>query len=158
MNAAPGVASRASSPSIELEDQLFPLVVTTFGETPMTDDDVRGYCRDLDALAERRGRFVHLIDTTRQKTSASPVQRRIFADWLSDPRAQRLAATRIGDAVVITNALVRGAVTAVFWIRPPVAPTKIFATPRESIAWIEERARDAGITLSPAMRERITRG
>lgn len=158
MNAAPSVASRGSSPSIVLDSSLFPLVCTVFGETPMTDDDVRGYCRELDTLAEKRGRFFQLIDTSRQKTSASAVQRRIFSDWIADPRARRLAEDRMADAIVITSALVRGAVTAVFWIRPPVAPTKIFATPREALPFLEERAAANGVTLTPAMRERITRG
>ena len=38
-------------------------------------------------------------------------------------------------AVVIKNALARGAMTAVFWTWKPEAPWKTFATTEEAVAW-----------------------
>jgi hypothetical protein len=55
-----------------------------------------------------------------------------------DSRRQAAQEKNIGSAVIIQNALVRGAYTALRWISPQPAPNKAFATMEEAARWCVE--------------------
>lgn len=147
----------ATSTSMELDTSLFPFVYTTFGEKPLADDEVSAFCETVHMLA-LRGPYFHLIDTTRQRTTLTPKQRLIIADWMGKPEAVARGGHRILDVIVISHPLIRGALTAVYWLRPPAAPTKVVSTAREAIPFFEERARAVGLEFSEAARARLMRG
>lgn len=80
--------------------------------------------------------------------SSTAKQRKTFAAAEERMKEQdrRLCA---GTAFVLTSSLARGAVTAVYWISPPVYPYAIRSTRDEAIAWATEKlhaalAKDAG--------------
>lgn len=152
------VTPASESASIVFDKALFPLLYITFTARPMTDADVHAFCGEMDTILKAGRKCFALIDTTRQRSAATATQRRIFAEWISDPRSRALSKLRVADALVIPNPLIRGAVTAVFWVRPPVAPTKTVGTASEAIPHLEEHARAAGLEFTPAMRARVLRG
>jgi hypothetical protein len=52
-----------------------------------------------------------------------------------------------GSAVIITNPLIRGAMTAAKWFMPHKFEERLFATPREGADWLVTRFRDVGAPL-----------
>lgn len=52
-----------------------------------------------------------------------------------DSRRDAARAKNIGSAVIIQNALVRGAYTALRWMSPQPAPNKAFATMQDAARW-----------------------
>jgi hypothetical protein len=51
----------------------------------------------------------------------------------------------VAQAIVMDSAIVRGAVTAVFWLQPPPWPIKTFASMEEADRWIRERIVEEGM-------------
>lgn len=138
---------------MSIDSSLFPLVVSRLVGDKLTDDDVRSYIADFDRVLARGPAFVHVVDTRRMSTAANAVQRKMFGDWLRDETAVRLARTYKGcDALIVSSALMRGAITAALWLSPPSSPTKSFGTTREALSFLEEHAAAKGVHLSPAAR------
>lgn len=65
-------------------------------------------------------------------------QRRLFAEHLKHFEPHDIAYNR-GSALVIPNSMVRGIVTAVFWLSPPKFPNKAFDTREAALSWAAER-------------------
>lgn len=42
-----------------------------------------------------------------------------------------------GIGLILTSSLVRGVVTAIFWVSPPPIPSKIFSTQSEAAEWAQ---------------------
>ncbi|HEX3597591.1 MAG TPA: hypothetical protein VHU80_20925, partial [Polyangiaceae bacterium] len=82
---------------------------------------------------------------------ATATQRRIFSAHLTRFEPHDLAYNR-GSALVVPNAVVRGLVTAVFWLKQPRFPTECFSTYDEAVAWA--RARLAQRPSDPASSRR----
>lgn len=82
-----------------------------------------------------------LTDLSRLEEAAPASQRKYAADFLHRNRDlfQRVSA---GAGIVAKSAIVRGGITAVFWIRPPPVETRVVATREEGtlygIAMIEK--------------------
>ncbi len=76
--------------------------------------------------------------------SSSAKQRKTFAAAEERMKEQdrRYCA---GTAFVLTSSLARGAVTAVYWISPPVYPYSICATRAAAEAWAAEKLRSAAV-------------
>lgn len=68
-------------------------------------------------------------------------QRRIFGDHLQRFEPHDLAWNQ-GSAIIVPNALLRGVVTAVFWLKPPRFPHESFKTKDEALRWASERLRE----------------
>ncbi len=47
--------------------------------------------------------------------------------------------TIIAAAYITPSALMRGVITAIFWVSTPVVPVQTFATQTEALAWLERR-------------------
>jgi len=41
--------------------------------------------------------------------------------------------------MIFDNPLLRGMLTAMFWIRKPEYPTRVYATPEEGLTWADTR-------------------
>jgi hypothetical protein len=78
--------------------------------------------------------------------STSAKQRKTFA-----AAEERMKATDralcAGTAFVLTSAIARGAITAVYWISPPVYPYSIHATEVSALAWAKAKLAAVGSEL-----------
>jgi len=138
---------------MSIDSSLFPLVVSRLVGDQLTDDDVRAYIAEFDGLLARGPAFVHVVDTRGMSTAANAVQRKMFGDWLGDETARRLARQhKACDGLIVSSALMRGAITAALWLSPPSSPTKSFGTTREALAFLDEHAGTKGIVLPAAAR------
>lgn len=65
-------------------------------------------------------------------------QRRQVAELL-EARKERLREITAGYVMVTPSAIVRGLLTAVFWVAPPPYENRVVATPDEGFRWLATR-------------------
>lgn len=75
-----------------------------------------------------------LTDLSHVEEVAPASQRKYAAEFMDRNRELQRRAS-VGGAIVATSAAVRGAVTAVFWIRPPALDARVVATREEALAY-----------------------
>ncbi|MET0342122.1 MAG: hypothetical protein ABW252_14050 [Polyangiales bacterium] len=100
-----------------------------------SDAELETYLSTLQRIIRFPGRKVGLIDCC-DATVATPSQRRRMADFITANEAI-LRRDFLACAIVLNNALLRGAVTAVFWLKPLPLPTEITGSVKEALAWLE---------------------
>lgn len=110
----------------------------TFG-TP-TPSEWQG-CLDAVAAwlteAECRGQRLRLIVDSNRMPVVHPQIRTLFAEWRG--RHAALIANSIVAAVYVAEEpILRGVLTAVFWISPPVVPVEITSSRELALTWLGE--------------------
>ena len=122
----------SSGRHIEFDDSGFPLVVARF-RGPATDAEVDAYLARLERPLIRGESYVAIIDGT-HAAPGTPVQRRAMAEWMRS-RAKLIQTHVLGAAIVAPSSLIRGALTAIFWIQPLPCPHRITSTMEEAERW-----------------------
>lgn len=100
-----------------------------------SDDEVQEFCGVLETFWRNVDGPVATLFDCRRVTMATASQRRLFADLqtrLEPVFARKLA----GAAFVINRPIVRGILTAIFWVRPPVYAHVVTATEEDARAWL----------------------
>jgi hypothetical protein len=64
----------------------------------------------------------------------TPTQRKMLTAEMGRDEALTRRVTA-GVALVFTSAVLRGVLTAIFWVRPAIAPTKVFSDVDVALAW-----------------------
>ena len=127
----------------DTDNSRWPLVVVTIPDQDVTDDEVKRFIEGQRAQLARREKHVVLTDARRAKV-LSPLQRQLFGAWLKEAEIGTKRYT-VALAIVIDNALVRGALTAVLWVVEPACPTKMVGTLAEGAQWLLEQGNRAGL-------------
>ena len=113
---------------------------------PVTDAEHAEHLRVLRERMRRdrvnRTRVVTVVDLT-HAAPLSAKQRGAQAQWMKE-NEELIRAVSLGAAYVVPSPLIRGVLTAVFWVRPPLEPYGLFATRDEAFEWARERLREAG--------------
>ncbi len=122
--------------AIELDDTAFPLLLVRFGPA-WTQQEFDDYLDWYLARLRRRQRLAIVFDAT-QARAPSAVERRQQADFLRAHEAL-LRLHCAGAAFVISSAVIRGALTAIFWIQPPVYEYTVVSAVAEGTAWARQR-------------------
>ena len=96
--------------------------------------DAMGWVEELTQTTPRGEKSFMLTDLSRLEEAAPPSQRKYAADFMNRNRdlIQRVSA---GAGIVAKSAIVRGGITAVFWIRPPPVETRVVATREEGLLY-----------------------
>lgn len=120
-----------SSEGITVDDALWPLVIVTF-RSSATDADWRAMFARYEAFYARREPFHVVNDGVSFRSALSASQRKLIAD---EARAHEAASRQwvLGGATVVANTVMRGFVTAITWIAPPVYKLTIHATLAEAV-------------------------
>ena len=113
-----------------------PLLRITY-DGAATEEQMRAYIDDYDAVLARRQRYALLLDASRAAVP-SPTMRRMKAEFLRD-RAGVMGALCVGGAYVITSPAIRGAMSAIFWLQPLPYPHVVVASPAEGERWCRAR-------------------
>ena len=67
-------------------------------------------------------------------------QRKIFAEHLTRFEPHDIA-YNCGSALVVPNAVLRGVVTAIFWIKSPKFPNQLFEKREDALVWATKQVR-----------------
>lgn len=112
-----------------------------------TDEELTQFLSHLEqSLPAFERPYAWLVDLRDLATSTS-TQRRIYAEF--DQRvADQDRAHCAGVALVISNPLTRGMVTAVHWITPPVYPHTTAATLSRGVHWLCDRLRQRKVEVN----------
>jgi hypothetical protein len=94
---------------------------------------MRATCKEIDEtpLQRKRGVFYEVPSPT----SAGAARRRAVAEALHQRRAKLKAITH-AYVLVTPSAVVRGMLTAVFWVAPPPYESKVAASEAEGFTWL----------------------
>jgi hypothetical protein len=147
---------RVELSEFEVEAVLF-LCVRTSGT--VTDVEFASWLeryRQVHELARTRGKQLAILYDLTQAAPLSAQQRRMQADWIRQYEMLGREVT-LGVAFVTSSAVIRGILTAIFWVRPPYAQHHVCAQPDEGLEWLFERCELRGVRIDRAMRAEIER-
>src|SRR5262252_2029385 len=108
-------------------------LVTVSPPRELTDEAVLSVLRDLEARLARGGTYGLIFDLSNAGTP-NAVQRQLLAGHMRKNRALIERSVR-RLAVVAPSSMVRGMLTAIFWIQPPPVPYEVFSSRDEAAAW-----------------------
>ena len=132
---------------IRLDLNQLPLVTVRW-EGVCTDEEVVAYLTEMTALVKRADRRALIFDA-RLAALPSATQRNMQGKWLKEHQL-RIRANTVGTAFVIESAVVRGGLTAVFWMQGLGSEHLVCATFGEALAWSEARLAQAGLPVPRA--------
>jgi hypothetical protein len=108
-------------------------------------------------MLRRRQKYLIVMDCLAVDHMVNARQRAAFGDFVMNPEARALSAFKVADVVLMRSALVRGAITAIFWVSPPVSPVKLCGRVDEVSPYVEQRFREEKIPFTRAMELRLAR-
>lgn len=112
-------------------------VLVTFVDDTANDESFARYLEtlatDIDGTVDGTKRGILYVAPDPGAMTAG--RRKQVADVLR-VRRQKLARITAGYTLVTPSPVVRGALTAIFWLAPPPYPWSVRGTPREGFAWL----------------------
>ncbi|HEY8086186.1 MAG TPA: hypothetical protein VIF09_00020 [Polyangiaceae bacterium] len=141
---------------LRVSSEDWPIVLIEFPEDRVNDAALHAMFHHVEELmreaeATREKLFV-ITDLTRMSHLAPASQRKYSGEWIQ--RTGMLARTAtVGGAQVTPSSILRGLVTAIFWLKPPPTPAIFVATREEAIARGIEMLTAAQAPLSPRVLE-----
>lgn len=115
--------------SITVDPSAWPLVRVTYIDS-VDDATFDAYVREQAALLERREPYVILFDA-RNSGMPNARQRQRMAEYSREHEADLKKYCKRG-VFVISSSVVRGALTAIFWVQPLPFPHDVVATMAEA--------------------------
>jgi hypothetical protein len=133
----------------EIEDNAWPFVISVIPPEPSEAFFERFFAKHRELLA-RKEPWVHLCDIRKVTKLPDARIRTMLAEESRklDPLTARYT---LGAATVIESALVRGILTAIYWINPPAAPSVVVATPHEGVEFLRTRLIKADVHVPTRM-------
>ena len=114
---------------IEVDISSWPVVVVTpHGEA--SDAQYMEMFRTIEGLWKRQEKFLTITDT-RFSSVGSARQRQLIGDWMKK-HEESTNKYSLGSIIIISSALVRGAMTAINWIAQPRIQSIYVGTPEEA--------------------------
>lgn len=98
-----------------------------------TDEEVQHYLDELAELRARREPYA-LVVIADESRGFSAKQRQMQADYIASGMDLSRRYLR-GFAFVAASAMQRGMLTAIFWLRPPEWPHRVFRSVEEASVW-----------------------
>jgi hypothetical protein len=142
----------------------WPIVLIEFPEKRVADEALHGVLDYVESLlheaSRSREKLFVITDLTRMDEITPASQRQYTGAWNKRTFALSRAAG-LGGATVTPSAILRGIITAVFWIQPPATPSFAVGTRDEAMLKGVEMLDAAGALLPPrlmAYRDRIRDG
>jgi len=120
--------------AIVIDDRYAPILITTFfGETNL---ELGKWFEEMNkkitlSQAAHGRRLISISDAT-AASKPSPEMRRFWAD-LSNNSSESMKNATLGTFIVIDNAVLRGAITAIGWLSPALRDLESFSTVDDAI-------------------------
>jgi hypothetical protein len=122
-----------------IDESRAPLYVMKF-PVSTTDTELLACCDAREVWAERaRYPVAWVVDMSAVRTVTAR-QRQLFGAHLGRMDQHNFTYNR-GASLIVPNAVLRGMVTAAFWIKPPRFPHRLFASRAEGLHWAQEQLR-----------------
>lgn len=125
--------TRSATLPLYVEQRELPLLQLRY-VGPYSDAELFTLLRQMESVLTRPGKKVGIVDLTHADVGTAR-QRRLHAEWIGAHK-QELLREFAAAAIVTDNALIRGTVTAVFWIAPLPVPTHVTSTVEQAQQWL----------------------
>lgn len=96
-----------------------------------------------------RGPHVLIMDMTAGTAGATAAQRAKVAEWIEANDELLRSKKQLAHIMVVNSAVVRGVITAVFWLRPPANPHHVVSNLDEAVDRAVSVLSQAGIDVAP---------
>lgn len=133
---SPSIAAPPAGVGIEFDVSMWPLVLVSM-PPEIRVVDIEYLQQSYEHVFAAPTRHALIVDTTTIETIPDATLRRRMKEF-EDGRRPIIREKNIGSAIVLSNALVRGAFTALRWISPQPAPNKAFSNLRDAARWCIE--------------------
>jgi len=134
--------------TIEHQLQCWPIVISTIYGQDHSEQALKD-AYDAWTSFMHRGPHVLIIDMTAGNAGATAAQRAKVAEWLEANDSLLKAKKQLAHIMVVNSAVVRGIITAVFWVRPPVNPHHVVSTLDEAVDLAGATLKQAGVLVPP---------
>lgn len=128
---------------------LWPLVVIDVGDAKREDYQALFDAVDRMVIAKKQP-YVMITDTRRVTQIPGADVRKTMADWM---KKNAVGHTSLGAVTIIKSSLVRGAMTALYWVFTPPNPQGIAADWTEAHRWSVTKFDEANVPLRPTARD-----
>lgn len=126
---------------VDIDRTRWPTVLYIFPEG--ADEEVfAAFLVEARALLDRKERHAMVMDLSQIK-QATARQRKMAADFNAD-NEETLRQYRVGSAFVVRSALVRGVLTAIFWMRRPPYEYTVTSVREDALKWCELQLKKEG--------------
>lgn len=133
MGDAPRVSGPPAGVGLVFDVSMWPLVLISMPPVT-TADDIAYMQACYEHVFGASTRHALVVDTSSIVRVPDATLRRQMKAF-EDSRRPIIRDKNIGSAIIIQNAIVRGAYTALRWISPQPAPNKAFATLQDATRW-----------------------
>ncbi len=113
-----------------------------------SDQELASLCETRERWAQHATHPCAWVADMSLVRSMPPTQRKLFADHLKRFEFHDIAYNR-GSAIVVTNAMIKGLLTAVFWLAPPKFPNQAFDDFDKGMAWAKSQLQKSGVQRLP---------
>lgn len=132
------------------DDNAWPLLYVRFPSKPLSDEGFEYFIERYTATVERRIPFATILDSRGLTTAITANQRKRLTEWF-DVTGDLAGEHHFGIAVLISNALIRGALMAVTWVKPIPVPVKPFGSIADASTWVREIFAEQRIPITPSI-------
>jgi len=132
------------------DDNAWPLLYVRFPSKPLSDEGFEYFIERYTATVERRIPFATILDSRGLTTAITANQRKRLTEWF-DVTGDLAGEHHFGIAVLISNALIRGALMAVTWVKPIPVPIKPFGSIADASTWVREIFAERRIPINPSI-------
>jgi hypothetical protein len=132
------------------DETAWPLLYVRFPSKPLSDEGFEYFIERYTMVVERRIPFATILDSRGLTTAITANQRKRLTEWfeVTGPLAGE---HHFGIAVLIGNAIIRGALKAVTWLAPIPVPIKPFGSIADSGPWVREIFAEQRIPITPSI-------
>jgi hypothetical protein len=144
----------SASATIRVATTDSPIVLVEFPEKRVPDAELLAALGELESLLKNakrnREKLFFITDISLMRELASANQRRLTAEWMKRTALLSTAAS-VGGATVTPSAILRGIITALYWVHPSPMPSYTVATRHEGMLKGIEMLEEAKALLSPRL-------
>jgi len=122
--------------AIDLDLRGWPVVVTRPHAGTLLDSELENYLIRFRAeIRARPGQYVSVVDLL-ESPMLTPTQRKILASGMGSDEASQQRC--LGAALIFDSVLLRGVLTAIFWLRKPEHEVRVFGTLGDASEWAKD--------------------
>ena len=132
------------------DETAWPLLYVRFPSKPLSDAGFEYFIERYTLMVERRIPFATILDSRGLTTAITANQRKRLTEWF-EVTGELAGEHHFGIAVLIGNALIRGALKAVTWLAPIPVPIQPFGSIADSEPWVREIFAEQRIPITPSV-------
>lgn len=132
------------------DEAAWPLLYVRFPSKPLSDDGFEYFIARYTGVVERRMRFATILDSRGLTTAITAHQRRRLTEWF-DVTGDLAGEHHFGIAVLISNAIIRGALKAVTWVKPIPVPIEPFGSIADAAPWLRKIFAEEKLPITPSI-------